>query len=889
MHATDPAPTLPGAEQQPTQLEIDHIVSLYEQGEHAQMEAASRALLDTYPDSALAWSVLGTALQLQGKDALPALYKTAALAPDDAPAQLNLGNAQLAIGQLDLAIGCFVRALEIEPAFAEALSRLGDALQAQGHITEAAGCYRGALEIDPALAIAHIGAGDILRAQRQHKAAEASYLHALTLAPGAADIHRKLGDLQLAMGRHEQAILSYSMALQAEPANVLAHAGLADVLFKLGRFQAAATAYGAAVQYGSTSAAHFHGLGRSLHATGNLPDAETAYRRAIELDSSLAPAMLHYADLLRETRRKDQAIAIYQATILLDPKNTDALNNLGMALQDAGKLDQAMEYFQQVRILAPGSPVPHCNIGSILQAQGKKNAAIESYRRALKMDPLYAGAHFNLGSCLGESGQHDDAIKSYERAIKLDPQSRQAHANLSATLSRLGRSDEVIAHCKQALAINPDWDDLHSNMLFYLCHSDRIDAAALFAEHLRFGEHFEAPLRASWPRHANNRDSERRLRIGFVSADLYHHAVANFITPIMEQLSRSPRLEMVVYANSLHDDQVSRHLHGLVSVWRQVEQLSHAELAQLITSDAIDILIDLSGHTGHNRLLTFARKPAPLQASWIGYPGTTGLQAMDYYLTDRFFTPPELLDARFTEKLLRLPASAPFLPAADSPPVSPLPAIENGYVTFGSFNRLSKLNREVIKRWSQLLHAVPNAKLLIGGMPNKQSSNMLRSWFVQEGIAVERLSFHAHTNTRDYLDLHRLVDICLDTFPYTGGTTTLHALWMGVPTLTITGSTLPERTSETILRHVNLSEFIARDAGDFIQKGKLLAGDIAHLAILRAGMRERIRNSAISQPALISAGLEQGLRTIWQRWCLGLPHISFEAVEKHDDAIETRE
>ncbi|MGK5077191.1 tetratricopeptide repeat protein [Janthinobacterium sp. HLX7-2] len=877
MHATDPTASPPSDGQQPTQQEFDHIVCLYESGEHAQMEEATRALLDSYPASALGWSVLGMALQLQGKDALPALQKTVDLAPGDAEAQLHLGNAHMEVGQLDLAMGSFMRALEIAPAFAEALSRLGDVLQAQGHLKEAAECYRGALDLDPALAMAHIGKGDILQAQRQFQAAETSYRQALTLVPGAAEIHRKLGDMHVALNRPEQAMQSYAAALQDDPHNAMAHGGMGNVLFRLDRNAQAAASYQAATALPTAIAAHHHGLGRSLHAIGETAEAETAYRQAIALDPSIAAPMLHYADLLRETRRKEQAIAIYQAALLLEPQNVDTLNNLGMALQEDGQLEQALASFQQVLALSPNNPVSHSNIAAVLNAMGRQDAALESCRRAVKLGPKSAPAHVNLGTCLMEMGRLSEAVNSFETVVKLDPHHRRAHVNISAALTRLGRIDQAIIHTRQALKINPDWDELHSNLLFYLTHSQEMNAAALFAEHLRYAEHFEAPLRTSWPQHANTRDPERRLRIGFVSADLYNHAVANFITPILEHLAHSPRLEIVAYANSFHDDPVSRHLHGLVSIWRQVEKLTHAELAQLITSDAIDILIDLSGHTGFNRLPAFARKPAPLQVTWIGYPGTTGLQAMDYYLTDRYLAPIGMLDGQFTEKLLFLPASAPFLPSPVAPPVSPVPACENGYITFGSFNRASKLSRDVIARWSKLLRAVPGSKMVLAGMPSEDISNKLRAWFAREGIAAERLSFYAHTNTGDYLALHRLIDICLDTAPYTGGTTTLHALWMGVPTLTMTGSNLPGRVGATLLEHVHLNAFIALDDADFVQKGSLIAEDIGYLVSLRTSLRERVKNSAMGQPGMIASGLERALRTMWQRWSAGLPPVSFEA------------
>ena len=877
MHATDPATSPPSDVQQPSQQEIDHIVRLYESGEQLQMEEATRAMVDACPMSALAWSVLGMALRLQGKDALPALQKTVELAPDDAEAHLHLGNAHMDGGHPDLAMPYFMRALELAPAFAEALSRLGDVLQAQGHLKEAGECYGGALDIDPALAMAHRGKGDVLVAQQQFQSAQSSYRQALTLEPGAADIHRKLGDVHVALNRPDAALQSYAAALEMDPENAMAHGGMGNVLFRLDRNAQAAASYRSATALPTANAAHYHGLGRSLHALGATAEAESAYRQSIALDASLAAPMLHYADLLRETWRKEPAIAIYQAALLLEPNNIDALNNLGMALQEDGQLEAALASFRQVALLAPDNPVTHSNIAAALNDMGQREAALESCRRAVKLGPKSTAAHVNLGTCLMEMGRLSEAVNSFETVVKLDPHHRRAYVNISAALTRLGRIDQAIVHCRKALKINPDWDELHSNLLFYLTHSQDIDAATLFAEHLKYAEHFEAPLRAAWPQHSNTRDPERRLRIGFVSADLYNHAVAHFITPILEYLSQSRQVEIVAYANSFHDDHVSRHLHGLFAVWRQVEKLSHAELAQLVTSDTIDILIDLSGHTGFNRLPTFARKPAPLQLSWIGYPGTTGLQAMDYFLTDRYYSPPGELDDQFTEKLVRLPATAPFLPSPEAPAISPAPAIENGYITFGSFNRAGKLSREVIARWSALLRMVPEAKMLLAAMPNKQASDRLRSWFAREGIDADRLTFHGYTNMHDYLALHSQVDLCLDTYPYTSSTTCFHALWMGVPTLTMVGSTLPGYASAAILSDAGLQDFIAHGEEEFLAKGVAHASDPGRLAGIRLEMRERMRNAASGRPDKITQGLEVALRHMWQRWCAGEVPASFEA------------
>jgi predicted O-linked N-acetylglucosamine transferase (SPINDLY family) len=342
-------------------------------------------------------------------------------------------------------------------------------------------------------------------------------------------------------------------------------------------------------------------------------------------------------------------------------------------------------------------------------------------------------------------------------------------------------------------------------------------------------------------------------------------------------------LSLNAYYNYASEDAVSARLHRYFDHWHPVAHLSDAALAEKVGNDEIDILIDLSGHTGGNRLLMFARKPAPVQASWIGYPGTTGLEAVDYYLADRYFLPPGRFDSQFTEKLVYLPAVAPFLPDMKAPPVNGLPALRNGYVTFGSFNRLTKLRPSVIALWSRLLKALPDARMLLGAMPSDASSNPLPGWFAREGIARERLSFHPRSDIASYLALHHQVDMCLDTFPYTGGTTTNYALWMGVPTLTLAGETPFGRQGAANLGHVGLDGFVAEDAADFEAKGLYWAGNLTALAEVRAGLRARWEQSPARRPEVIAAGVESALRTMWQRWCAGLPAQTFDVASQASD------
>ena len=565
----------------------------------------------------------------------------------------------------------------------------------------------------------------------------------------------------------------------------------------------------------------------------------------------------------------------WKNALAIDSNLADVHNNLGIALKTLGQHKEAIASWRRALEIRPDFAVVHHNLGNALQSVGHHEAALSSYRRALEITPGLAETQNNLGTSLYAIGDIEEAEDSFRRALAIAPEFAAAHCNLGLSLQALGQVDEALAECRRALAINPDDDVAYTNLLFCLNQSEAVDVQELFAEHCRFGEQFEAPLRASWPKHINSRDPERCLQIGFVSGDLRKHPVATYFEPVLSHLGGCRQLELHAYSNSVVEDSVTEQLKGNLKHWHPIAGYSHSALAEKIRADGIDILIDISGHTALNRLLTFARKPAPVQATWIGYPSTTGLHAMDYYLSDRFLLPLERFDDQFTEKIVYLPAFTSFLPNQDAPPVNALPALSNGYLTFGSFNRPSKLSRSVIALWSQLLRRLPDSRVLLGGMPDDKTSDRLIAWFAQEGIVRERLSFSLRCSMSAYLGLHHAVDICLDSFPYTGGATTFHALWMGVPTLTFAGSTVPGRSGAGILGHLGLDGFVADDPAAFVEKGLKNAQEVATLASLRLHLRERFAQSALGHPELVAAGLERALRTMWQRWCAGQPIESF--------------
>jgi tetratricopeptide (TPR) repeat protein len=898
----------------PSPQEVDSLVSLFSQERFREAEDAARTMTMRFPRHEFGWKALGAVFKQTGRsaDALVPMQQAVALSPDDVEAQYNLGVTLQDLGRLEEAESSYRQALLINPNYTEACSNLGVVLQKLGRLDEAEIYYRRALRIRPDYAEAHSNLGVILHKMGRPGDAEISYRRAIQINRDHAETHNNLGNALKDLDRLDEATASYRQALRINPDYAEAHYNLGIVLADMCRPDEAETSFRRALKIVPEYADAHYNLGNLLKESGRPNEAQASYRMALEIKPDFEDAHSNLGVILSESGLLDEAEACFRKALQITPDSVGAHYNLGVILKKSGRLDEAEACYRRTLRIAPKYIGAHYNLGNLLRESGRLDEAQASYRAALQINPDFVEARSNLGLILKDLGRldeaeacylrvlnirpddaaahcmlgaiyHDwgrsiDAAASCRRALEIDPDYTQARINLGGALQHMNRLDEAVTTFRRALESDPNCDLAHNNLLFCLLQDARMDAEALFSEHLRFAEQFEAPLRAGWPRHGNSRDPDRPLQVGFVSGDLRDHAVAYFIEPVLAHLAGYAQLSLHAYSNTYIDDHITQRLRGHFAHWHPISSLSDAALAEKILADDIDILIDLSGHTAKNRLLTFARKPAPVQVSWMGYPGTTGLSAMDYYLADRFFVPHEGFSAQFSEKIVLLPASAPFIPNKDAPPVNSLPALNNGYVTFGSFNRPSKINRPVVALWAQLLRSLPKSRMLLAGMPAKENDT-LSEWFELEGIERSRLSFHMRSDMGRYLDLHHQVDICLDTFPYNGGTTTLHALWMGVPTLTLTGSTAAGRSGVTILSHAGLAAFIAHDAEDFLRKGLSMAGNHSKLEGIRSHLRERMTQSAMGQPAIIAAGLYQALCIMWQRWCSGLPAESFEVAE----------
>lgn len=702
---------------------------------------------------------------------------------------------------------------------------------------------------------------------RHHQAgrieeAAKNYRQILSADPRQPDAMHLLGVIAQTVGRLDEALELISESLRLNPSNISAMNNLAGVLKDQARYEDAAGFYEAAIEADPNSAYIHSNLGNVLQQLGRGDEAANCHRRALELDPQSYAAHCNLGAVLKEQGHLAEASEFYRAAIALNPQAHEAHVNLGVVFKEQAKFAEAEASFMQALSIQPESDAALTNLGATFKEQGRLPEAIGSLRLALRINPRSHFALLNLGNALKDAGDFVEAGECLRHAVALKPNWHLAHSNLGTVFNQLGQAEHAAECFRRALELKPDYHPAHSNLLFTLNYLPGTDRAALFAEHRRFDTQFCQGFSDLISLHQNTIEPERRLRIGFVSGDLREHSVAHFIAPVFTRHDAAA-FEIFCYANQTVSDGVTARLRETVEHWREVAGLSDEELADAIRRDRIDILVDLSGHTARHRLLVFARKPAPIQVSMIGYMQTTGLSAMDYRITDEHLDPTGVSDPFNTEKLIRLPAgAAAFQTPIDSPRVNELPALSNGHVTFASFNNLAKVSPAAVAAWAEILRRQPNAQLLVVG----RAGNSLQSDFEKHGISADRLDFRDRLPMREFLELHHQVDFLLDTFPYNGGTTSLLALWMGVPMVTLAGEGTVSRTGAGILQGVGLSRLVASSVEEYVTLAVSETSDLAALATLRQSLRAKLLPS-LEDPGIFTSQLEGAFRDIWRKWC----------------------
>jgi len=762
------------------------------------------------------------------------------------------------------------------------------------------------------------------------EAAEQVYHAILHRQPGQSDANHNLGVLKVQIGRPEEGLPYFKAALEIDSSREQYSLSYANALLAVGQADEAIDVLHAAMQLGIKSEAmrsmreraeaalmaksnadschaHFHrgnslrdlgqldgaiasfkqaialkpdyadaynNLGNVLRDRGQIGDAVASFHKALEINPEYAAAHYNLGNALRVLRRFEEAAASYRSALAFKLDLAEVHNNLGITLRDLGQPADAVASYRRALSLAPNYAEAHSNLGVALRDLRQLDESIASSRRALALNPGYADAHYNLGVSLANLGQLGDAVTSYRQALAIKPGFPEAHNNLGNALADQGQLDEAIACYRQALAIKPDFPVARSNLLFQLNYLSEQPAAMLLNEARHFGELVaqRAPPHTEWP---NLRDPHRCLRVGLVSSDLRDHPVGYFIEGILAEIaSQAPaNLEFIAYDNhspaNMGSTKLTERIKACCSHWRATTDMSDEELAQQIRADEIDILIDLSGHTADNRLPVFAWKPAPVQVSWLGYFATTGLAAIDYLIADPW-TMLESEEAHFTEKIWRLPETRLCFTQPDEVvDVSPLPALENGYFTFGCFNTLTKMNDSVVALWAKVLQAVPNSRLFLKAKQLDEEAAIanVKRRFAAHNIDGTRLMLEGPARRSDYLASYHRVDIALDPFPFPGGATSAEALWMGVPVLSLSGKRFLSRQGVGLLMNAGLPEWIAADEDDYVARAISHAGDLQRLAALRKRMRQQVLKSPLFDAHRFAVHFEAGLRTMWTTWC----------------------
>jgi protein O-GlcNAc transferase len=604
----------------------------------------------------------------------------------------------------------------------------------------------------------------------------------------------------------------------------------------------------------------------AAYRAGKLMDATGFLRRIVAHTPSHADANYLLGLIAFAARDPLEAHARFAVACQGQPQNAGFRSNLAEAARRLGRLDEAIAHFERALADDELQVEARFNLGLAHAARGELERARHCFELASALRPDDARLAQRLARAHYELGELDQAQDTLQRLIAASPDTASVHASLGTVLFQLGEHTRARACLRRALELEPS-AAVHSALLFQLMFAGEIDAHAIREEAERFGASFaRRDLRLPDAQRARTLDPQRRLRIGYVSADFREHVTANVVLPLLRHHSRDA-FEVHCYASQTEFDALSDEFRSLAQRFRDITQLSDDAAAELIASDQIDILVDLSMHLAGNRLGVFARKPAPLQLCWFAYPGTTGVGSIDYRFSDPVLDPPDSGDEQYSERTWRLPDSfwcwEPLLPELEP---GPPPLLACGLPTFGSLNNFCKVSEPCLATWAHVLRALPEARFMLMAPPGRARARLAER-FERLGISASRLKFVAHQPRRAYFELYREIDVCLDTLPYNGHTTSLDALWMGVPVLTLVGERVVGRAGLCQARSLDLPELVATTPEELAARAAALVRDPSRLIDLRASLRARLARSPLMDGSRFARNFEDGCRAIWRRWC----------------------
>lgn len=751
----------------------------------------------------------------------------------DAAKLLEKANAHLRAGKLKDAEEVLAKVVRYQPTNLEALRVLIELMNKTGRSDEAVPLLQKAVATAPTDSVLQqMYAGALLRTDPA--TAEAAARDALNHVSPRAPILCLLGDIQMVRQNHLDAVETYRLAVEQSGDQSFPRVRLAQALHRAGKSDEAIATLREAIAKDPQSPEPRHALGLTLQSVEEFEEAEAAFRESIRLRPQYVPGH----------------------------------GSLGSLLQAMGRYSEAEESLRTAIRHQPANALSYLTLGNILRSAGRSADAENEYKRALEINPGFAEALVALSGVQGNTGRLLESLASARRAVEIAPQSFHAHHALGTALHAVGSIEQAVEAFRKSWRIGK-LPSTGSNLAHALNYHPTVTPKEVFDMHREWAERHADSVPAAFV-HTNNFDPQRRLRIGYVSPDFRRHAVSFFVEALLRGHDRS-RVEVYCYSAAAEPDAVTERLRGLCDHWRDIARLGDERASQMIHADEIDILVDLAGHTAGNRLPLFARRAAPVQVTYQGYPNTTGLSAIDYRLTDPYADPPGQTEQFHSEKLIHLPRTAwCYTPPSDAPPVSELPALRNGYITFGSFNRLSKLSETTAKLWSDAVRAVPDARFVFKttGLDEPATRDHVLSMFRRAGLEGDRLVLlGSDKSIPEHLEQYSRIDVALDSYPYHGTTTSCEALWMGVPSITLVGPVHVSRVGLSLLTNLGLPEFAVQNVDEFSKAAADLTGNVDRLATLRRTMRERMTTSPLMDVAGFCREVEDAYRRMWLEYC----------------------
>jgi protein O-GlcNAc transferase len=737
-----------------------------------------------------------------------------------------------------------------------------------GRLANAEALYRQILAVQPNQGDALHLLGLLASQAGRHQSAADLIRRAIAVNPANLDYYINLGNALVAQGQLDEAITTYGRVLQFKPDFAMAHNNLGATLKARGRLDEAIASYRRALRIDPGYTDVHNNLGVALQEKGQLDEAVGACRRAIQIKPDHTEAWYNLGIALKSQGHLDEASGAFRRALQIKPDHVKALNNLGVLLKEQGHFDAAIGAHSHSLRLEPDYVEARINLGNALRERGRLDEAVAAYRRALELKSDYAEAHYNLGIALRERGQLDEAVAAYRRALEIKPDLPEVHNNLANAFKALGQMDEAVAAYRRALELNPEHVDAHSNLVYALHFHPGVTPGAIAQERQRWNRRFGEPLKQFALPHANDPGSERPLRVGYVSPDFREHVVGRNLWPLFKRHNRRD-FEILCYAGAMQEDALTEEFRRHAGQWRSTVGVGDEALAAIIQADGVDILVDLTQHMAGNRLPVFARKPAPIQVSFAGYPESTGLEAIEYRISDRHLEAGSADgETGRKETVCLINSFWCYDPCGVELEVNLLPALKSGTVTFGCLGNFCKVSERVLRLWARALREVKDSRLvLLTGFGSHRERTL--EVFEREGIESGRVDFVETRPRKEYLELYQGLDIVLDTFPYNGHTTSLDSLWMGVPVVSLAGETPVSRAGLSQLTNVGLPELAAHSEEDYVRIAVELAGDLPRLAQLRSTLRDRMKRSVLMDASRFASSIEAAYRAMWKAWSHG--------------------